>query len=70
MNQMRRDYVTHFFEFVKPNGELKLRKDIQVTWDEMLSRIPSYFKKYIRGSAHWKTMNAEQQKLPSLALYK
>lgn len=70
MIQMRRDFETHFYDFVSETGQVKLRKDIKVTWNELLARAPSYFKRYLRGSGHWKEMSKEQQQLTFLSFGK
>ena len=67
--QMRKDFETHFHHFVKESGEVKLRKDLKVSWDELVARLPSYFRRYVRGSDHFKKMSKEQQKLTCLGFY-
>lgn len=63
MLQMLRDYEEHVKPLIQPNGEIALRSDIKTTWPELMSRVSSYFKKYVKGSAHFKTMTEESQKI-------
>ncbi|CAK9033403.1 Uncharacterized protein SCF082_LOCUS20468 [Durusdinium trenchii] len=71
MAQMRRDFETHFHELVSESGLVRLRKDTKVSWEELVARVPSYFKRYCRNSSHWKEMSKESQSksFPAVILY-
>lgn len=66
LQQMKRDYEKFFPALENEKGNLMLRQDIQVTFAEILARISSYFKKYLKGSEHWKGLTKEYQQLPHL----
>ena len=62
LEQMLRDYEEHFQKLVSKKGEVKLTKDVVVSWSELVARSSSYFKKYVKNSAYWKGMSADAQK--------
>ena len=66
LQQMKRDYEKIFPALENEKGNLILRNDIQVTFSEILARASSYFKKYLKGSEHWKGLTKEYQQLPYL----
>lgn len=66
LEQMRRDYETHFKQIVGDDGKLQVRSDIDVLWEEMVVRIPSYFKRYLHNHAHFKTLSKCEQEMSFL----
>lgn len=64
LGQMKADYQTHCGHLVDAKGMMKLREDVVVSWDEMLCRAPSYFRRYTKGHPYFKSLSAEYQALP------
>eukprot|EP00435_Cladocopium_sp_Y103_P006427 s521_g2.t1 len=63
MSKMRQDYAKFFADLESKDGMIKLRSDVITSWNELLSRSQSYFKKYQKGSAFFKGMSKEMQSL-------
>lgn len=65
MEKMKSDFEKYFGTLEDAAGDIVLRKDLKVSFAELQARSGSYFKKYMKGSSHWKGLSKEYQALSS-----
>lgn len=61
LEKMKRDYEGMFSPLEDDAGFLKLRQDIKVSWTELVARANSYFKRYMKGHDHYKSLSPADQ---------
>lgn len=65
MNKMMGDYQA-IFGPLEVMGKMKLRHDIVTSWEEIVARSQSYFKRYLKGSEVFKLLSKERQAMSCL----
>lgn len=61
---MARDYETHIRMLIdKKTERVKLAKNCEPKFTEIVARAPGYFKRYLKNHEHWKTLSKDSQAL-------